>query len=389
MSRDNIKLKGQKSLFFITDGGDIHDGSFNEAAYNAVTGISSKYNYESPNDSNFSSLIHAYNLALAHGASVLEVNGFLHEHPLLSFSKNHPQTGFIFLDDQLIVDGKPQGNVAGITYETQQVGFLAGYVSAAWASKNAPSSRKTPLISGVGGLNIAPVTTYLAGFEKGMEYFDNNLPSNYKRKVKLYLKSLGQSAKYFGGFAPDPEGQVSSYTRQAIEAGVSVIFPVGGPQAFTVIREMKKEGVNSKKMKVIGVDQDLTKQSFAGLPAGGSWINYVLGSATKSISQSILDLSASIFNKNLHININGTPMNAQKATISPINSKKKPTKIDVFGYNYSGTLKNQLLNLTGQKEGNKTQTSKELFKQLGLVLKSIISPAEHTPPSTPFYGGKK
>ena len=199
--------------------------------------------------------------------------------------------------------------------------------------------------------------------------------------VQLWLKDMVKSkARYFGGFAPDPQNQVTNYAKQAIKAGVDVIFPVGGPQAFTVIRTMKSENVNPNKMKIMGVDQDLTSKSFAGLPKGGNWTNYILASATKSISTSISSLSSSIFNKPINGKTPGTDTN---------NKVKK----QVFGNIYTGTLANNWMSLTGSRQKGKLQTIEELYKSLGILsnlnlLKKNAADPKIVTSSTPFYGGK-
>jgi basic membrane lipoprotein Med (substrate-binding protein (PBP1-ABC) superfamily) len=136
VSNKKIKIGKPNSLFFITDGGSIQDGAFNEAAYDAVTAIGGKFNYESPLNSNFSTLIHAYNLAVYRGATILELNGFLHEQALKQFSYENPNIGIIYLDSKLSIKnpqkpGVQQGNVASITFKTEQVGYLAGFAAAA------------------------------------------------------------------------------------------------------------------------------------------------------------------------------------------------------------------------------------------------------------------
>ena len=382
-----VKLKGKNSLFFITDGGDIHDGSFNEAGYKTVTSIAGKYNYESPINSNFSTLIHAYNLAVSRGASVLELNGFLHNEPLKQFSYNNPKIGVIYLDSTLLIgkDKKQQGNVASIVFETEQVGFLAGFAAAAWAYENHTKNHKpgNPLVAGVGGLDIGPVTTYLAGFQQGMEDYNRLLKLPKNKQVQLYDKVVVGKPTYFGGFAPDPQRQVTNYTIQAIARNVDVIFPVGGPQAFTVIRTLQNKNVNPNKMKVIGVDQDLTKQSYAGLPLDGRWTKYVLASATKSIGNAIAGLSSSIFNTTIN-NIKPGSQTPSKSGGSPLLGNK------VFGHIYLGNLSNNWMSLTGEKIGKSTQTIEDLYKSLNIqkYLKTVKTNAEKASSSTKFYGGK-
>ena len=307
VTNENIKIGNQKSLFFVTDGGDIRDGSFNEAAYNEVSSISNKYNYEAPTNANYSSLLHAYNLAVARGATIIELNGFLHEQALKEFSKDNPQIGIIYLDSTLQVKApgsnklKNQGNVASIWFKTQEVGFLAGYASAAWASQHHKKG-KNPMISGVGGQNIPPVVMYLAGFEQGLDYFNSVNKKTGINKVLLYIRDFlhKKTAKYFGGFQADPNGQVTNFTKQAINDGVNVIFPCGGPQTFTVIRTLQNQNISPNQIKVIGVDQNLTNQQYPGLKKNGEWTKYVLASATKSIGNSIASLSNSIFG--IHLN---------------------------------------------------------------------------------------
>ena len=307
----------------------------------------------------------------------------MHAQALKEFSKDNPDIGIIYLDSTLPITipgtniTKQQGNVASIWFKTQEVGFLAGIASAAWASKNNKQGQ-TPIIAAVGGQNIPPVTMYLAGYEQGMDYFNGNILQQGKTKVRLYLRDvLKKPAKYFGGFEADPNGQVTNFTKQAINAGVDVIFPCGGPQTFTAIRTLQNQNISPNKIKVIGVDQDLTNQKYPGLKKDGEWTKYVLASATKSIGNSIASLSSSIFNKN----ING---------VTPGKNTRKNIKKDVFGKTYVGELSNNWLTLTGQKINGKNESMTHLFDSLNITVeqqKAAIKAAGDATPYTDFYYG--
>ena len=121
---------GNYEVAFVTDGGQLKDGAFNQGAYNGVklfaadNGLSYKY-YQPANgdratdDDRYDSIKEAAEA----GAKVIVCVGGLQSAALETAAYEFPDVNFIF------IDGWNMGldNVAGITFQEEQCGYFAGY----------------------------------------------------------------------------------------------------------------------------------------------------------------------------------------------------------------------------------------------------------------------
>ncbi|MCI6226633.1 MAG: BMP family ABC transporter substrate-binding protein, partial [Clostridiales bacterium] len=133
---------GKYEIAFVTDVGALKDKSFNQGTYDGVklyanaNNLSYKY-YQPANgdqatdDDRFD----AMKAACENGAKIVICAGFMQENGLRMAAKAYPNVSFVFVDgypvsEEAGVEGSPAlKNVAGIAFQEQQCGYLAGYAA--------------------------------------------------------------------------------------------------------------------------------------------------------------------------------------------------------------------------------------------------------------------
>ena len=130
---DNMTSEdGKYQVAFITDVGQLKDKSFNQGTfdgvklYAAANGKSYKY-YQPANGDQATDddRYDAMKAAVEGGAEVVVCAGFMQEAALKKAAAEFPEVPFVF------IDGYPIGldNVAGISFQEEQSGYLAGYAA--------------------------------------------------------------------------------------------------------------------------------------------------------------------------------------------------------------------------------------------------------------------
>ncbi len=249
---------GKYQVAFVTDVGTLKDKSFNQGTYDGVklyanaNGKSYKY-YQPANGSNATDddRIDATVLACENGAEVVVAAGFLQETALKAAATKYPDVHFIFIDGYPVAgdDGNVLKNVAGIAFDEQQSGYLAGYAAVM------EGYTKLGFTGGGGGTNPA-CERFGYGFVQGAD------AAAAAKGVKV---DMNYSWLYGSSFSASNELQTMAtgwYTN-----GTEVIFCCGGGMFSSVAA-----AAGAEDGKVIGVDVD---QSFES----GS----VITSATKGL----------------------------------------------------------------------------------------------------------
>ncbi len=127
---------GTYEIAFITDVGHLQDGSFNEGTWNGVktyaynNGKTYKY-YQPAGDTAATDddRYDAMKLAVDNGAQIIVAAGFLQGPALTRAAIDFPEVKFVFIDGWALSDddGNILNNVAGIAFQEEQCGYLAGY----------------------------------------------------------------------------------------------------------------------------------------------------------------------------------------------------------------------------------------------------------------------
>ena len=240
---------GKYQVAFVTDVGTLKDKSFNQGTYDGVklyanaNGKAYKY-YQPANGSNATDddRIDAATLACENGAEVVVAAGFMQEAALRAAATKYPDVHFIFIDGYPVTEKPGEGevlkNVAGIAFDEQQSGYLAGYAAVM------EGYTKLGFTGGGGGDNPACVR-FGYGFVQG---------ADAAAAVKGVKVDMNYSWLYGSSFSASNELQTMAtgwYTN-----GTEVIFCCGGGMFSSVAA-----AAGAEDGKVIGVDVDQSFES--------------------------------------------------------------------------------------------------------------------------------
>lgn len=237
----------------VTDLGGIDDKSFNASAWkgaeDAVTnlGIEAKY-LESQQQSDYAKNVQQY---LDEGTDVIITVGFLLGVDTAKFAIANPNQKFAIVDytypdcwpgANVGVDcGTDQdlANVRGLSFQTDQAAFLAGYLAAGMT--------ETGKVATYGGLPIPTVTIFMKGFEAGVKYYNSQKGTTVE---VLGWNSATSEGVFANGFESTDDGR--QLATSFMEEGADIILPVAGQVGLGSAAVCKETG----KCKVIGVDAD-------------------------------------------------------------------------------------------------------------------------------------
>jgi basic membrane protein A len=237
----------------VTDLGGVDDKSFNASAWagvqQAITdlGIEGKY-LESTQQSDYQKNIQQF---LNENASLIVTVGYLLGVDTATAAKANPNTKFAIVDyaypdcfgDQ--VEGKDCGsatvmdNVAGLTFQTDQAAFLAGYLAAGMT--------QTGTVASFGGLQIPTVTIFMKGFQAGVKYYNQKHNASV---VALGWDDVAQQGVFVGNFDSTEDGHNTAESLQ--QEGADIIMPVAGPVGLGSASYCQE----TESCLIIGVDQD-------------------------------------------------------------------------------------------------------------------------------------
>ena len=247
---------GTYEVAFVTDVGQLKDKSFNQGTFDGVklyaakNGLTYKY-YQPANGSAATDddRIDAMKAAVDNGAKVVVCAGFMQEGALTAVATEHPEVSFIF------IDGYPIGldNVAGISFQEEQAGYLAGYAVV-------KEGYEALGFSGGGGGTNPACDRYGYGFVQGA----NAAAAEMGKDV-----TVNYTWQYGASFSASPELQ--AMMSGWYENGTEIVFACGG-SIFQSIVAAAAENDGA----VVGVDVD---QSFES--------DTVVTSAMKGLSSSV------------------------------------------------------------------------------------------------------
>ena len=232
---------GKYQVAFITDVGQLKDQSFNQGTYDGVklyaNANGKSYKYYQPANGNAATdedRIAAMKLACENGAEVVVAAGFMQEAALKAAAEAYPNVNFVF------IDGYPIGfdNVAGIAFQEEQAGYLAGYAAVMGGYT------KLGFTGGGGGTNPA-CQRYGYGFVQGVDA---------AAKAKGVKAEINYSWLYGASFSASPELQTMA--TGWYQSGTEVIFACGGSM-FTSV----DAAASAEECAVVGVDVDQSYQS--------------------------------------------------------------------------------------------------------------------------------
>lgn len=271
---------GKYQVAFITDVGQLKDKSFNQGTFDGVklyaAANNKSYKYYQPANGDQATDDDRYDAmkaAVEGGAEVVVCAGFMQETALKKAAAEFSEVPFIFIDGYPLTDtdGNALTNVAGISFQEEQSGYLAGYAVVK------EGFEKLGFTGGGGGTNPA-CCRFGYGFVQGA----NAAAAEMGKTV-----DINYSWEYGATFSASTELQtmISGWYANSTE----IVFACGGSMFQSVVAAA---GANDGA--VVGVDVD---QSFES--------DTVVTSAMKGLSSAVQWAVAKVYD-NSFSDIGGT-----------------------------------------------------------------------------------
>jgi basic membrane protein A and related proteins len=246
------------TLGIVADTGGLNDHGFNHLAYEGALEAKAKLGVkiqvtQAQSSSQYVPLLTEEARA---GDNLVVAVGFDFIDALGQVAKQFPKTHFAIIDTPAsAIKGDPK-NVEGLTFLSQQSGYLVGYL-AGLVSK----AKGYKTVSSVGGQDIPSVTAYIAGFQQGGKAADPSL---------TFLNGFSQNFT-------DP-ADCETIANNQISQGSKIVFQVAGGCGLGALQAAKQHGDLG-----IGVDAD---QGYLG--------SYILTSALKHVDVAVEQAAASL-----------------------------------------------------------------------------------------------
>ncbi len=246
----------------VTDTGGVDDKGFNQIAYEGLLqaadslGVTTEV-LESVSDADYAPNLQSF---VDKGCNIIITVGFLLADATKTFAEANPTVQFAIVDSNTSA-----ANVQGLTFATDQPSFLAGYMAAA--------TTQTGIVGTFGGINIPPVSIFMQGFAKGVEYYNAQKGTTVK---VLGWDMAKQDGTFAGNFNSLDDGR--NIAKSQSDEGADIIFPVAGPVGLGASAFAMESG---GKVKIIGVDVDMSVSN-------ATQAEVYVGSVLKKIDAAVL-----------------------------------------------------------------------------------------------------
>ena len=238
---------GTYVIAFVTDVGQLKDKSFNQGTWNGVKSYAAAngltYKYYQPangNEATDDDRYDAMKAAAEGGAKVVVAAGFMQGNALSKAAAEFPTVNFVFIDGWPLSDaeGNVLTNVAAISFQEEQAGYLAGYAVVR------DGFTKLGFSGGGGGTNAA-CDRYGYGFAQGA----NAAAAELGIQVEL-----NYSWQYGASFSASAELQ--TMIAGWYQTGTEIVFACGGSMFQSIAA-----AAAAADAYVVGVDVDQSYES--------------------------------------------------------------------------------------------------------------------------------
>lgn len=281
-TRPAITDKPAPSICQVSDVGGIDDKSFNQSAWEgaleAESTLGSTVSFlESQDATQFRPNIDAF---IDQGCDLIVTVGFLLAQDTADASVDNPDQLFAIVDqapgpfppwaDDEGALRSDYANLRGLTFQTDEAAFLAGYLAAGVS--------ETGVVGTFGGINIPPVTIFMNGFVNGVRYYN---AQNGADVTVLGWDPDTQEGLFTNNFESLEDGR--SFAQNLVDEGADIIHPVAGPVGLGSAGLCTETG----SCLIVGVDAD---QYLTDPANGGVYLTSVL----KNIGVSIFNTATNV-----------------------------------------------------------------------------------------------
>jgi len=254
----------------VTDTGGVDDRSFNQTAFEGMVQAEDELGVEtavleSQSDADFEPNINTF---IDQGCDLIVTVGFLLGDATAAAAEANPDQLFAIVDNDFFdADGNDvtYDNVRELTFATDEAAFLAGYVSSAMS--------ETGTLGTFGGLNLPTVTIFMNGFQRGMEYYNEQEGGNVQLKG---WNAESQNGLFAESFEDLDKGR--QLGQDLINEGADVIMPVAGPVGLGTAEAVQEAGNAS----MVWVDTD-------GCVSASDICDLLLTSVMKNMDVAVFD----------------------------------------------------------------------------------------------------
>jgi basic membrane protein A len=238
----------------VSDFGGVTDKSFNQSSWEGLQkagtdfGVDYKF-LKSDVQADYAKNIQQF---VGEGSDMIITVGFNMGVDTAVAAKANPGTMFAIVDYAYpdcwpgAVEGKDCGsatditNARGLTFQTDEAAFLAGYVAANYT--------KTGKVATYGGLPFPTVTIFMQGFEAGVKYYNEKHGTSVQ--VLGWDSTKPEAGLMVNNFDSTDDGR--RVAEDLMGEGADVILPVAGGVGLGSAAVCKETG----QCVVIGVDAD-------------------------------------------------------------------------------------------------------------------------------------
>jgi basic membrane protein A and related proteins len=193
------------------------------------------------------------------GAKAVVMNGFLLADATSTAAKQFPDIKWAITDFPRVALTDQPANAYGLTFKSEESGYLVGYLAAEMAkAKLGPKGATNGklVLSAVGGKKIPSVDNWIAGYRAGAKAVD--------KRFKVLID-------YSGDFPPSAAPKCKEIALKHISQGAQAVFQVAGGCGLGALQAAKQKGVWG-----IGVDAD---QAYLG--------SHILTSGVKRVDTAV------------------------------------------------------------------------------------------------------
>ncbi len=224
----------------VTDTGGVDDKGFNETAWKGVKdaetslGVEGKL-LESNAETDYEPNINSF---LSQKCDIIITVGFLLGDATKKAAEANPDAKFSIVDfayDPVVP------NILGEVYATDEAAFLAGYLAAGMT--------KSGIVGTFGGVNIPPVTIFMNGFYRGVQYYNEKKSADV---TVLGWDPASGEGLFTNNFESLDDGR--AFAKNLNDEGADIVMPVAGPVGLGSAALADQLGTDN--LMIIGVDAD-------------------------------------------------------------------------------------------------------------------------------------
>jgi len=222
----------------VTDVGGVDDKGFNASAWTGAQRAAADFGaeakvLESQAETDYEVNINSF---VDQGCALIVTVGFLLGDATETGANAAPDTPFTIVD--YAYDPAP-ANLKGLIFNTDEAAFLAGYVAA--------GTTQTGTVGTFGGINIPPVTIFMDGFVRGVEYYNGVKGTSVN---VLGWDPVTAEGSFTNNFESLDDGR--AFAQSLVDEGADIVMPVAGPVGLGSAALAAELG----NVYIIGVDVD-------------------------------------------------------------------------------------------------------------------------------------